>query len=233
MHYWIDGYNLLFRLQHGHPDPDLQHAREWILEELNQKISVSQIEISIVFDATWQKGESSHSHLGALEIFFTGQGETADQYILDQLLHLTNLKQETVVTSDKGLAYQVRNHGAHTQSVEAFMLWLNRLYKNKLQQRRKKPLDSFHPPLSFPLLSKSKETVLEGREKDYLEIFEKRAKKLLEAEKKEKESIQPLLKNKRRQPKPRKDPFEESKKENPHFKTDHERWLEAFERDLE
>lgn len=236
MHYWIDGYNLLFRFKRTHPDSDLdlQRARQFILEELNEKVSCVQIEVSIVFDATWQIGEGSRSHLGALEILFTAEGETADEYILDEISHLSDPRQETLVTSDKKLASQARSYRAHTQTVEEFILWLNRLYKNRLRGKKKGKGVSL--PVSAPLLPPSlpsnKTVPLEGSLEAYAAIFEERARHLLEQEETEKQLAATPPKKKPRRPKRRKDPFEKDLKEESEFKTNEERWLKAFERKL-
>ena len=103
----------------------MQSQRESIIYDLNKKISLIKLDVSIVFDAAFQIGGRRRSHYNALEILFTGEGETADEYIIDEIKNHPNPHQETVVTSDKKLAWHIRNSSAHTESVEEFMLWLN------------------------------------------------------------------------------------------------------------
>src|ERR1700730_8668893 len=100
MHYFIDGYNLLFRLIPDSHD-DLQSHRERVIHDLNTKISLIKIEVSIIFDAAFQIGERTRSYYDALEILFTAEEETADEYILDEVKNASHPQTIVVVTSDK------------------------------------------------------------------------------------------------------------------------------------
>ena len=51
----------------------------------------------------------TRSHYDELEILFTAEGETADEYIIDEIKNHPHPQQETVVTSDKKLAWHVRH----------------------------------------------------------------------------------------------------------------------------
>src|SRR5947208_15902015 len=129
MHYYIDGYNLLFRLV---PAVDnLRKERESIILDLNKKVLLLNLDISIVFDSTFQEGERTRSHYQGLEILFTAEGETADEYIIDEIKHTPKPHLETVVTSDKKLASIIRRNSGHTESIEEFLLWLNKAYQNR------------------------------------------------------------------------------------------------------
>src|SRR4051794_8621543 len=77
MHYLIDGYNILFRLLHG--SDDLQSQRQAFIYDLNKKISLINLDVSIVFDSTFQIGGRSRTHYDALEILYSAEGETADE----------------------------------------------------------------------------------------------------------------------------------------------------------
>ena len=135
MHYYIDGYNLLFRV---HPSgEEFKEQRQRIIHDLSQKIDLLEIDATIVFDATFQIGESSRSHYKQLEIVYTDEGETADEYIVNELKSTPNPSQETIVTSDKKLAWYARRQNSKTESVEEFITWLNNRYKNKLNQLKK------------------------------------------------------------------------------------------------
>ena len=80
MHYFLDGYNLLFRLLHN--GEDLQSQRDSIIFDLNKKFSLLKLNASIVFDSAFQIGGRTRSHYDALEILYTAKRETADEYIL-------------------------------------------------------------------------------------------------------------------------------------------------------
>src|SRR5262245_23155228 len=133
MHYYIDGYNLMYRMMRA--GDDLKRQRESIISPLNKKFQVLNINASIVFDAQFHFGEGTRSHLLALEICFTDEGETADDYILDKLKASPNPRQETVITSDKRLSWRARRLLAHTQSVEEFLNALEKRYQNFLRRQ--------------------------------------------------------------------------------------------------
>jgi uncharacterized protein len=236
MHYLIDGYNMLFRLlQDG--EEELQGKRESFIYDLNKKISIIKLNVSIVFDSAFQMGERSRSHYAALEILYSAEGETADDYILDELKNTLHPENETVVTSDKKLAWKVRNRSAHTVSVEEFILWLNRSYKKKLRQFKKEiqlPSSTLSPPLFTP--SHSHEPPLDAYVDDYAQIFESKWQDMLkeEEQKKQKSSSDDSNRSRRapRKPRHRRDPFEVPPSHEQQEGTEMERWLKAFEKRL-
>jgi len=133
MHYIIDGYNLMFRVLRA--GDDLQEQRELIISDLNEKIQLLNLNVTIVFDAHYQYGEESRSLFQSLEIYFTAQGESADEFILKCVKASPNPRQVTVVTSDNKLAWAARRMLAKTESIKEFMSWLNKRYKNRLQKK--------------------------------------------------------------------------------------------------
>ncbi len=224
---------MLFRL--GYAGHDLQSEREQVIYELNQKVVLVKINVSIVFDAAFQVGERSRSHFNELEILFTAQGETADEFILDALKSSVHPRQEIVVTSDKRLAWLARRHSAQTESIEDFFLWLNRSYKNKLKQLRKqkevtqrkgessrKIEKQAHPFIPVP-----KATVEESADY-YQHVFEATFQEILKAEqvrKAEKASSKPPVKK----PRKKKSLFSDTSSQVHDTLTEMERWLKNFE----
>lgn len=100
MHYFIDGYNLLFRLQHT--DEDLQKQREAIIHDLNKKISLIKIDVSIVFDSAFQIGERTRSHYHEIEILFTAEGKL--------LTNTLSMKSKIIlILSKKPLSLLIKN----------------------------------------------------------------------------------------------------------------------------
>lgn len=206
MHYFIDGYNLLFRLLHG--SENLQSQREAIIYDLNRKISLVKIDVSIVFDSTFQMGGRTRTHYDQLEILFTAEGETADEYIMDEIKNHAHPQQETVVTSDKKLAWRVRNRSAHTETVEEFILWLNRAYKNKLRQLKKEKHKVVTPPSSSPKrnsrsLVPPKDAPLEAYADYYAQMFEAEWQEILIKEEEERKQAPALSSSTKKHP-PRK-----------------------------
>lgn len=240
MHYYIDGYNLLFRLLHS-SGSNLQRQRETIIDDLNKKVALVKIDVSIVFDATSQVGEGTRSHYDQLEILYTAEGETADEYIIDEIKNHSNPQQETIVTSDKKLAWLVRNRSAHTETVEEFMLWLNRSYKNKLKLIKKEKIEPPTPAFQFPTKQTSplallKDAPIEDYADYYAKIFESEWEAIqVQEEEQRKQELACTVnsqKHRPRRPKKNKDPFEVPMSQEEKAATETERWLKIFEHKL-
>lgn len=132
MHYYIDGYNLLFRF--SDQNKDFTNLREVMIRELDHQAAFLGLELTLVFDAQYQLGEASRTHYHSVEILYTAFGELADDLILSEIRTKTRPHLITVVTSDKKLAWFARRCEAKTESVEHFKAWLNRRYYNKLHK---------------------------------------------------------------------------------------------------
>ena len=146
MHYYIDGYNLMFRVLRA--GDNLQQQRESIIKDLSQKIQSVGLNATLVFDAQYQSSESVRSHIKDLEIYFTDHGESADDFILKQIRLDKYPQHHIVVTSDKKLAWLARIKGSQTESVEDFFKQLNNRYKNKLQRKKLPSLQEKDPPIT-------------------------------------------------------------------------------------
>lgn len=222
MHYFIDGYNLLFRVAEFRDD--FTEQREKLIEDLYRKIKLLGINATIVFDSHHQLGEAERSHLCMLEIFFTAYEETADEFILHEIKKSSSPEKITVVTSDKKLAWQARRRLAKSISVEEFFLMIDKRCKNKL--RREKSVEVKKAPLE----NLRKKTIKENKPSlastvdecfdFYLNQFEKQ----FEEEQRKQSAVKPLKTHK--QQKTSKKP----KKSGPQGKSVMEYWLESFER---
>lgn len=225
MHYFLDGYNLLFRSIDD--DKELQQQREALLRELTEKLELLSLDITIVFDAAYSPGDVSRIRSRHVEVVYTAAGETADNYILDELREIPQAHQETVITSDKGLAWHARRCGAKTIDIETFITWLDSRYRNKIRKAHKKketletpartttrvpalPLQKPPPPKKTP----------EGCFEYYEQIFEKRFQEL------------PSEKPKRKAPTPTaqetKKKKEAPKEAEPSGQSEEERYLRLF-----
>lgn len=142
--YYIDGYNMLFRLLHG--NEDLKTQRELLLKDLQTKSLALNLSLTIVFDSHYQKDISTKSHLNNLEIIYTAKGETADEYIFQMLKDASHPKNYTIVTSDKKLAWLCRRRLARTETVEEFIVWINRRYKNTIKRKAETSDKKDNPP---------------------------------------------------------------------------------------
>lgn len=184
MHYYIDGYNVLFRTL-GLEDYNLEKQRQLLIEHLQNDIHYLALNVTIVFDAHLRLGERQIIHLLDLKIIFTPTGQNADEYILEMLHLAAEPKRHTIVTSDKGLAWHARSLGAHTMEVTAFMGWLGKHYKNKKKKARTaKTLPKAYEPLNLvtsqpkkekqpPASTQEKLAAPQGSFDYYLAAFEK------------------------------------------------------------
>lgn len=214
MHYLIDGYNLLFRnLKAG---DTLHDKRQELTASLEKKLGVLGINATLIFDSHYREDEGSRGHLHNLEIIFTNHGETADAYILKMLKESPSPQTYTVVTSDKVLARLCRLKLAHTEEVDAFLQLINRRYKNKIHPPTP-ALQPIQPVEKAPPLP-VKKVPAKGSIDYYLEQFEQETIEPAPKEKPAKE----LPKKKERKIKPQPD----------QGLSDEERWLKAFERNL-
>lgn len=129
MHYYVDGYNLLFRLAPKKNSLDLN--RSAVISSLNRIASQLHLRITLVFDATQQKERLgvARGNYDAIEIVYT-ENKNADNYILEEVENATAPSQITIVTSDRELAGRAKQLGAQTLSISEFVNWLLRK-KNK------------------------------------------------------------------------------------------------------
>lgn len=218
MHYFIDGYNLLFYLFHS--DDRFQEQREQLINELSHQFNILNIDATLVFDAQYQEGDEARSHFLDLEVIFTNQGVTADEYIINSLKNRLRQADETVVTSDKKLAWYARRCSAKTETVDHFLNLLAKRYRNKLRLKTKKLVGQPVKKSSTLMKKPASNSNPEECQDYYLQIFEEEYKKIKKAEPERK-----LLKNKEKG----KNVPKEKKKEEPAPFSEMERWLRLFE----
>lgn len=141
MHYYIDGYNLLFALFGPHMT-DFASRRDWLIQSLNVKVEPLGLDISLVFDSHFCEGTGSRSHFHHLEILYTPKGVTADDFIIKKIKKSDDPTKILLVSNDRELTLRARNLLAGTQRVDEFTNWLDRRYKNKTQ-KKSKPISAF------------------------------------------------------------------------------------------
>jgi len=232
MHYFLDGYNLLFCLLRT--GDDLQKQREELIRDLQMKVNFLKLDVTVVFDAYGKGDDISRSHLNSLEVIYTPSGKTADDYIIEALRESPSPVQHIVVTSDKKLAWQCRRRFAKTQTSEEFIAWLNKSYKNRRRKEKDKRLNIAKPlvpaitetlpkrqkpPQDLPKKNMSAEACLEY----YLDIFEKNYQQTIT-------DSEPQKKEQKAKPSKKIKKSKASSTEGP-FLSEMERWLKAFDRE--
>lgn len=220
MHYYVDGYNLMFRTSGAYDD--LASRRQQLIEELNFKTQLLDLEVTLVFDSQYQPGQGDRSHFQNLEILFTDEGETADECIVNEIKsEKYPASKITVVTSDKKLAWFARRCRATTVSTEEFIVWLNKRCRNRLRKRTE--------PITKPkVVPKAPSPTPKKTDDDYyLEEFQSRLLKL------EAEQPQPpkkaIRKSKQKRKKLESPPDDDVSKSM----LDMERWLYLFEKEVD
>ena len=135
MRYLIDGYNLLF----ASPSKEtLQKKREQVLRFLASYSSCFPLLLVVVFDGQNKAPDIVRTHIGNLEVIYTAKNQTADAFILEELLAIKP-KQSTIVSSDHALTKKAKALGAHTMSVEAFLAFLEKKKGKKTAAQEEKP----------------------------------------------------------------------------------------------
>lgn len=139
MHYFIDGYNLLFRSAWSRHSDNLEEMRSKLITELDSEAQLLHLNITLVFDAPLLLEGLQRGHFRSLEIIYTSHGQTADEFLLSVLEECRRPQEVTLVTSDKGLRNKARVFGVHVEPVEQFVSWLKkRIIKKKMKAKSEK-----------------------------------------------------------------------------------------------
>ncbi|MBI2742387.1 MAG: NYN domain-containing protein [Chlamydiales bacterium] len=130
MDYLLDGYNLLFR-EVKNPRP-LQRTRERILKALDEEIAEAGLHVTVIFDGSEKRAVGISSYkLEAVEVVFTSEGLSADDYILEMLSSAKNPKQKSVITGDRDLIRKAKRYGAETLDISDFFALILKKKKKK------------------------------------------------------------------------------------------------------
>ena len=119
MHYYIDGYNWLFRSFRS--KKTLEEKRRQFLKDLTLLLQGKRCEITVVFDSSDPYSYTdSRGNFQFLEIIFTKNTQTADEYIELTIENAKNPKKITVVTLDRQLQQKCLLRGAHVLTILEF-----------------------------------------------------------------------------------------------------------------
>lgn len=130
MYFFIDGYNLLFTC--GEEGRSLQNQRDHLIQWIRSEFGNMRLKGALVFDGSHRRDEESGlSYQNPLELVYTPKGQSADEYIIEQLERLKNCKSITVVTNDQGLRKIAGALKANVQSNRSFLTWLAKRSKRK------------------------------------------------------------------------------------------------------
>jgi len=131
MHYWIDGYNLLFRITKNYRE--MKQNERKLLASLNQSIILLKYQATVVFDGREKDPpEALRRNFDALALIYTPHLQTADDYILEALSEAADPTKEVVVSSDYDLLRKAKQRGAKILTIEEF---LSKLVKKKQKKK--------------------------------------------------------------------------------------------------
>ncbi len=157
MHYLIDAYNLLFCF--SKKQGKLEQKRQHLIEEINREALLLKLQITLVFDgAAVPPSLATRGHFDAVEIVYTPKNQTADQYILQEVMQAPHPARLTVVSNDRELTGRCNLHKAHIKTLDAFLFFLMKKKKKKRREAK--------PPREFQ--------ISDGELKRLLKIFEER-----------------------------------------------------------
>lgn len=134
MHYYVDGYNFLLRQDIIY---ELEQARNQFLHYLSERAALLGLQVTVVFDASFQDSLGARQHYRGVEILFTEAGETADDWILKQIAISSTARQSVVVTGDRQLRRLAGLLSAKTESIRHFQERLLKTPKEKNSVSRK------------------------------------------------------------------------------------------------
>ena len=130
MHYWIDGYNLLFHLPKT--EDSFEEKRRILIFKINEQIKKFSLTATVVFDASDpSQNFDTRSHYDSLEIIYTHPKKSADDAILEAIELSKNPSLLCVVSSDKGLCLKAKALGSNTLSLPEFLHFLSKKHKRK------------------------------------------------------------------------------------------------------
>ena len=130
MHYYVDGYNLIFSLIES--KESLQSLRQKVVRLLQKRFALLGLQGTLVFDGSHRRDEESGlSYHSPLIVAYTPKGQSADEYIVERIGSSKNPKLATVVTNDRGLILHVASLGAKSLSNGEFIRWLKGKSKKK------------------------------------------------------------------------------------------------------
>lgn len=143
----VDGYNIIFSWSElaAIAKQDLEAARKELLDQLSHYKALVKTNIMVVFDAYRVEGRTAHiEDYGNIQVVYTAEAQTADQYIEKYARSQRHLYRITVATSD-GLQ-QVIIRGAGCELLSARDLEAD--VKQALSQMRsniaKSPISKFN-----------------------------------------------------------------------------------------
>jgi predicted RNA-binding protein with PIN domain len=134
-YFFIDGYNLLFYW--SEESQSLQLRRNQLVAWIQQVFHQIDLKGTIVFDGAHRREEEyGLSYPNPMEVAYTPKGQSADQYIVEQVELPKNKEALVVVTNDGMLRKHVSALGVKTMSNQTFLEWVMKKRRQKKNKKR-------------------------------------------------------------------------------------------------
>lgn len=144
----VDGYNMIHSWKElkEYADDNIEASRYKLLEILSNYQGLTDKNIVVVFDAYRVKGIIRKEKIKYLDVVFTKEGETADQYIERYIRDADKDTRVRVATSDGTEQVIVRGSGGLIISASDFRGEVIRVYEEAMDDfRRKNPDNGMQP----------------------------------------------------------------------------------------
>ena len=120
MRYFLDGYNLFFRIC-DEVLPIDQKKQEW-LASFCEFLKLADLDVLIVFDATPTSPSTTtgRDYVGKVEIVYAPRGLDADTFLVELCCGVKFASQVTVVSEDRKLLKRIKDVGSIPMDLKVF-----------------------------------------------------------------------------------------------------------------
>ncbi|WP_025028122.1 NYN domain-containing protein [Caldalkalibacillus mannanilyticus] len=129
----VDGYNIIGASQNLKliEEDDLEKSRDWLVEKLAEYQGFTGTKVYLIFDAHRVPGIGKKYKTKKIDVIYTKENETADEYIEKLVGELRRVQRRIyVATSDHTEQWVVFGQGALRKSARELIIELNSLDKN-------------------------------------------------------------------------------------------------------
>lgn len=129
----VDGYNIIGASQNLKliEEDDLEKSRDWLVEKLAEYQGFTGTKVYLIFDAHRVPGIGKKYKTKKIDVIYTKENETADEYIEKLVGELKRVQRRIyVATSDHTEQWVVFGQGALRKSARELIIELNSLDKN-------------------------------------------------------------------------------------------------------
>ena len=139
----VDGYNL--KCADGQLDiPNLETARERVIELLARYSASRGVEVIVVFDGGVEAAHlPRHRTIHGLEVIYSSPGSSADTEIKRMVSTLDNPHNSKVVTSDREIQKFARRFGAQVVSSRDFLREVREAMRQKDEIPSDEPIEKY------------------------------------------------------------------------------------------